>query len=88
MASCLWVLYLLFVFRSTLQGLGDTFIPMISGFVELVCRVVLIFVMPRFFGMESIYFVEVFAWSGATILLVGSCLKRIRDLKEGEESSC
>ena len=61
---------------------------MISGFVELVCRVVLIFVMPRFFGMESIYFVEVFAWSGATILLVGSCLKRIRDLKEGEESSC
>ena len=88
MASCLWVLYLLFVFRSTLQGLGDTFIPMISGFVELVCRVVLIFVMPRFFGMESIYFVEVFAWSGATILLVGSCLKRIRDLKEGVESSC
>ena len=88
MASCLWVLYLLFVFRSTLQGLGDTFIPMISGFVELVCRVVLIFVMPRFFGMESIYFVEVFAWSGATILLVGSCLKRIHDLKEGEESSC
>ena len=88
MASCLWVLYLLFVFRSTLQGLGDTFIPMISGFVELVCRVVLIFVMPRFFGMESIYFVEVFAWSGATILLVGSCLKRIRDLKEGEESLC
>ncbi len=88
MASCLWVLYLLFVFRSTLQGLGDTFIPMISGFVELVCRVVLIFVMPRFFGMKSIYFVEVFAWSGATILLVGSCLKRIRDLKEGEESSC
>lgn len=88
MASCLWVLYLLFVFRSTLQGLGDTFIPMISGFVELVCRVVLIFVMPRFFGLESIYFVEVFAWSGATILLVGSCLKRIRDLKEGEESSC
>ena len=88
MASCLWVLYLLFVFRSTLQGLGDTFIPMISGFVELVCRVVLIFVMPRFFGMESIYFVEVVAWSGATILLVGSCLKRIRDLKEGEESSC
>ena len=88
MASCLWVLYLLFVFRSTLQGLGDTFIPMISGFVELVCRVVLIFVMPRFFGMESIYFVEVFAWSGATILLVGSCLKRIRDLKEGEECSC
>ncbi|MBR5207135.1 MAG: MATE family efflux transporter, partial [Erysipelotrichaceae bacterium] len=75
MASCLWVLYLLFVFRSTLQGLGDTFIPMISGFVELVCRVVLIFVMPRFFGMESIYFVEVFAWSGATFLLVGSCLK-------------
>ena len=84
MASCLWVLYLLFVFRSTLQGLGDTFIPMVSGFVELVCRVLLIFILPRFFGMESIYFVEIFAWSGATILLVSSCMKRIHRLKERE----
>ena len=35
MSAGLFMLYLLFVYRSTLQGLGDTVIPMISGFVEL-----------------------------------------------------
>ncbi|MBQ6060448.1 MAG: MATE family efflux transporter, partial [Clostridia bacterium] len=39
MAAGLPMLYLLFVYRSTLQGLGNTFIPMISGFVELGMRV-------------------------------------------------
>ena len=80
MASFLWVLYLLYVFRSTLQGLGDTFVPMVSGMVELACRVVLIFVLPKFFGLESIYFVEIFAWSGAAVLLIVFCLKSLKQL--------
>ena len=82
MASFLWVLYLLYVFRSTLQGLGDTFIPMVSGMVELAFRVVLIFILPKLFGMESIYFVEIFAWSGATVLLVGSCIRSLKQLPD------
>lgn len=82
MASFLWVLYLLYVFRSTLQGLGDTFIPMVSGMVELAFRVVLIFILPKLFGMESIYFVEIFAWSGATVLLIGSCIRTLKQLPD------
>lgn len=82
MASFLWVLYLLYVFRSTLQGLGDTFIPMVSGMVELAFRVVLIFILPKLFGMESIYFVEIFAWSGATVLLAGSCIRSLKQLPD------
>ena len=39
MSLGLFMLYLLFVYRSTLQGLGDTVTPMISGVVELVMRI-------------------------------------------------
>jgi len=86
MASFLWVLYLLYVYRSTLQGLGNTVIPLISGFVELACRVLLVFVLPKLFGMTGIYFLESFAWTGATILLMFSCFKEVKKLKEDEVS--
>ena len=86
MASFLWVLYLLYVYRSTLQGLGNTVIPLISGFVELACRVSLVFVLPKLFGMTGIYFLESFAWTGATILLMFSCFKEVKKLKEDEVS--
>ncbi len=84
MASFLWMLYLLYVYRSSLQGLGDTVIPMVSGFVELACRVSLVFILPGIFGITSIYYIEVIAWTGATVLLFISCIKRIKGLsKEG-----
>ncbi len=34
MAIFLWVLYLLYVYRSAIQGLGNTLIPLASGIVE------------------------------------------------------
>ena len=37
MAAGLPMLYLLFVYRTTLQGLGDTVMPMISGFWNWRC---------------------------------------------------
>ncbi len=84
MASFLWVLYLLYVYRSTLQGLGNTVIPLISGFVELACRVSLVFVLPKLFGMSGIYFLEAFAWTGAAVLLMVCCLQEVKKLKENE----
>ena len=38
MAAMLWVLYFLYVYRSALQGLGDTLMPMVSGIAEFVMR--------------------------------------------------
>ena len=39
MVSLLFILYLLHVYRSALQGMGDTVMPMVSGIVELVMRI-------------------------------------------------
>ena len=48
MAVFLVVLYLLYVFRSALQGLGNTVIPMASGIVEFFMRVGAAMVLPLF----------------------------------------
>ena len=78
MAAGLPMLYLLFIYRSTLQGLGDTVIPMISGFVELGMRVGCALLLPLFLGVWGIYTAEIAAWIGAGLLLIISCYRELR----------
>ena len=68
----LWMLYVLFVYRTTLQGMGNSIIPFVSGIVELVCRICIVFALTRFLGEYGVYFAEVSAWMGAAILLVAA----------------
>ena len=82
MAAGLPMLYLLFVYRSTLQGLGNTLIPMISGFVELAMRVAAILLLPRFFGVWGVYSAEIAAWIGAGIFLIIGCYRELQKLKK------
>ena len=81
MASGLPCLYLLFVYRSTLQGLGDTFIPMISGVVELLMRILCALLLPALIGEWGVYFAEIAAWIGAAILLMAGYYHRIHLLE-------
>lgn len=69
MAACLPVLYVLYSYRSALQGMENTFIPMVSGIVELIMRVTAAFILPRYIGVYGIYVAEVLAWFGAAIML-------------------
>lgn len=70
MAVMLPVLYMLHLYRSAVQGMGDTVMPMVSGIVELAMRLCLAFVLPIFIGRFGIYIAEVSAWTGAAILLI------------------
>ncbi len=67
----LWVLGLLFVYRFSLQSMGDTVIPMFSGALELVLRISVVLLLARVFalGFWSICIAEVSAWAGAAALL-------------------
>ena len=69
MAICLPILYMLHSYRSALQGMENTFIPMVSGIVELVIRVGVALIFPIFLGQNGIYLAEVLAWTGAAVLL-------------------
>ena len=69
MASCLPVLYILYLLLFSLQGLGDAVRPMISGGVELALRVgVAAAVVLTGFEM-GICGAEIVAWLGATLYL-------------------
>lgn len=72
MAVCLPVLYLLYAYRSALQGMGNTRIPLLSGVVEFVMRVgAAVFI--GYTGYQTgIFYAEVLAWAGAALLLAGS----------------
>lgn len=78
MGAFLIVLYLLYVFRSAIQGLGNTVIPMASGIVEFFMRVGAAMLLPLLIGQTGIFYAEISAWSGAALLLAVSyfCLMR------------
>ena len=62
-------LYILFAYRSALQGLGDTVVPMLSGFLELACRLTVILLLPQLIGEWGVYAAEIAAWIGAAVYL-------------------
>lgn len=69
-AAFCWLLGILFVYRSTIQGLGNGFIPMFSGAVELVMRVLAAIILSKIFGFAGICLASPIAWIGADCLLV------------------
>ena len=78
MSFSLPVLYLLYVYQSALQGLGNTVIPMVSGMVEFVLRVS-VSMLVGFLALENgIFLAEVGAWFGAALIL---CIAYYGDMR-------
>lgn len=80
MACFLWILYFLYVYRSALQGLGDTVIPMMSGVAEFVMRVGVALLLPLAMGENGIFYAEITAWTGAAVLLAVNYYRRVKTL--------
>lgn len=72
MACCLPVLYVLYVYRSTLQGMGNTLMPMVSGLAEFVMRTASALLLPGLIGYSGVFWAEVLAWLGADLILIPS----------------
>ena len=71
MSVALPVLYCLYVYRSALQGMGNTRIPLISGLLEFAARVGSAMILSVTGWQMGLYFVEPLAWiSAATLLCV------------------
>ena len=80
MSVCLPILYLLHVVRSTVQGMGNTFLPMLSGVVEFIMRTGVALLLPLALGEIGIFFAEPAAWLGADFVLVISYFVMVRRL--------
>ena len=72
MSACLPILYILHVTRSTVQGMGNTVLPMVSGVAEFIMRTGGVLLLPALMGENGIFAAEVLAWAGADMILVPS----------------
>ena len=81
MCYCLPVLYLLYVFRSSTQGLGNTFLPMVSAVAELLMRTGSALILADMIGETGLFIAEVAAWFGADFVLIGSYLYTVRKVE-------
>lgn len=77
---CLWVLGLLFVFRYTLQGLGQSFVPTFAGVMELVMRSVGSLVLVAPLGFTGACISNVSAWVGSAVPLTIAFFLTMRHL--------
>lgn len=82
MSALLPILYLLYIYRSALQGMGDTITPMLSGLIEFIMRVSVVLILPKIIGQSGVYYAEIAAWTGATILLMSTYYLKIRKLSQ------
>ncbi|MDO4332835.1 MAG: MATE family efflux transporter [Eubacteriales bacterium] len=68
-------LYLLYILRAGIQGLGNGVIPMASSAVQLAMRIACALLLTRRTGYAGLFWGEVFAWLGADALLLICLLK-------------
>lgn len=64
-----WVLALLFIYRFTLQGLGNGVVPTIAGIMELIMRAFGAVILVAAFGFPGACWSNTLAWIGACIPL-------------------
>lgn len=81
-ALCLPALYLLYLYRSALQGMGNTLIPMLSGFIELALRIFSALFLSKVIREWGIYLADGIGWIGAGALLFTAYQLTMKHLKE------
>lgn len=62
-------LYLLYIWRACIQGLGNTVLPMLSSFMQLIMRVLCALLLTGYIGYQGVFWGEIFAWLAADTFL-------------------
>lgn len=70
--SMFFVLNFLFIFRSAVQGMGKPLIPMCSGILEMLLRVLIIVLFLPRISFQATACAEVAAWAGALALNIAA----------------
>ena len=69
---------LIFVYRNALQGMGESFVPMMAGVYELGARALVAFTLPKLIGFIGICLSDPLAWIAAAVPLGFTYYKRIK----------
>ncbi|WP_462331586.1 MATE family efflux transporter [Schwartzia sp. (in: firmicutes)] len=79
---CYFILSLLFIFRYTLQGLGQTVVPTIAGGMELIMRAIAALVLVDWWGYFGACVANPMAWVGSCAPLAAAYLYIRKSLKD------
>lgn len=71
---------LIFIFRNALQGIGESFVPMMAGVAELGARALVAFTLPEFLDFFGICLADPIAWIAASVPLALYYHKTIKKL--------
>ncbi len=84
---CYWILSILFISRSFIQGLGNGFVPTLAGFAELVMRALVAILGAHFFGYAGVAAANPAAWIGSVAILIPSLLIFIGSIRKEDDQS-
>lgn len=79
--SMFFVLNFLFIFRSAVQGMGKPLIPMCSGILEMLLRVLIIVLFLPRISFQATACAEIAAWAGALALNIAAYRVSVYSLK-------
>ncbi|MGN0321859.1 MAG: MATE family efflux transporter [Oliverpabstia sp.] len=80
-------LSLIFIFRNTLQGIGDGFFPMMGGVFELAARWAGVLLLVEPLGFTGIVLTDPCAWLAALIPIVPVYFVRMRNMQDNRQQS-
>lgn len=80
------LLAILFIYRNTLQGLNNSFIPTMAGILELFMRLVAAFILTDYFGFAGAVISNPMAWLGALLALVPAYYQYRKKLQIAEKT--
>lgn len=69
MAASLPALYLIYVYQAALNGMGNTIVSLVSGFIEFFIRAILAFIVGMIGFENGIFGAEVSSWIGSMLYL-------------------
>lgn len=77
MALFLPALYMLCIYRASLQSAGDSITPMLSGFMELAARLLTVVALPALIGSNAACIADGLGWvTAAALLMVVYCRRQ------------
>lgn len=85
--SAVFMIFLgfIFVYRNVLQGMGESFVPMMAGFYELAARSVVAFILPKLIGFTGICLADPIAWIAAAVPLMFTYYSNIKKISKEYE---
>ena len=80
LSATLIILYILYVYRSALQGMGNTVVPMVAGLLECGGRISVALLLPKIMGGYGLFFAESTAWTLSAVCVSASYYAFLRRL--------